>query len=208
MLIQHYKGKMYTKNDVINTDLSDNSDYMYSYFLKVVITSQLTGKSSLPYQLGLSTNDYQRLLVDLADESINALDKNWYQTAQGTQIERSKLVLELMKIRKEERDDLINLLASYRDKSIPFSDSAAIIIATACLNSSHLWKSLAFERRDELTDWIKLNFPLLAEKNKQMRWKRFFYLQLCKQGGDYICRAPSCGECSSFNECFLPEPAV
>ena len=191
---------------VNNPAINKNAQKSQSYFLKIVIRAQLTGTSSLPYKLGLSTTDYQRLLISLDDTSIVALDDNWHNKAPAIQVERSKLLTELMNIRNEERNDLITLLINHRDNNQLLSDVAATIIATACLNSSHLWRSLAFNERSELTDWIRLNFPKLAEKNKQMRWKRFFYLQLCKQGGDYICRAPSCGECSSFTECFLPDP--
>ena len=193
-------------NKIQNSRPIANSNQINLYFVKIVIKAQLNGISSLPYQLGLSKIAYQRLLFEINDANIVALDNHWYKKAPIIQAERSKLLTELMNIRHEERNDLITLLMNHRDKAQPLSNVVATMIATACLSSSHLWKSLAFNERHELTDWINLNFPKLAIQNKQMRWKRFFYLQLCQQGGDYICRAPSCSECNSFKECFLPEP--
>lgn len=180
------------------------SEHTNHYFFNIVINAQLNGTSSLPYRLGLTSPDYQHLLTSLNNSSLIALDHKWQNNATTVQGERSELLTQLMNMRLEERQDLITLLSSHKDRGQPLSEMAATVIATACLNSSHLWKSLAFNERSELSQWITLNFPALAAENKQMRWKRFFYLQLCKQGGDYICRAPSCGECSNFKDCFLP----
>lgn len=177
------------------------------YFFSIVLKAQLNGVSSLPYRLGLSVRDYQFLLASLNDPEINIMDMHWQQSALSVQVERSEILDELIAIRNDERGDLIALLLKNCNKADILSDFAATIIATACLNPAHLWKSLAFNERVQLSQWIALNFPSLAAKNQNMRWKRFFYLQLCQQGGDYICRAPTCGECSSFKECFLPEPS-
>ncbi|MEI6894505.1 MAG: nitrogen fixation protein NifQ [Colwellia sp.] len=180
----------------------EHSDF--SSFYKVIITSQLMGITYLPYQLGLEKQAYQALLADLNDEALTLLDKKWHSHPYALYIERSSTLTELFALRSTERDDLCALLLKHRNKATPLSESAATIIATACLSTGHLWKSLGFKERKDLTDWITLNFPALSKANKQMRWKRYLYLQLCKQGGDYVCRAPSCGDCTSFNECFLP----
>lgn len=191
---------------VDNTDKNDELNTSNVKLFKIVIKAQLMGKSALPYQLGLNKSDYLSLLSVLNDELLFSLDANWYNKVSKSTLDKSSLLAELFEIRHEERLDLINLLLSYRDKNQALAIPAATVIATACLSSSHLWKTLAFNERRELSRWIAINFPELALLNKQMRWKRFFYLQLCKQGGDYICRAPSCDECSSFNVCFLDEP--
>ncbi|MFM8444786.1 MAG: nitrogen fixation protein NifQ, partial [Methylococcus sp.] len=33
-------------------------------------------------------------------------------------------------------------------------------------------------------------------------WKKFLYKQLCEAEGIYVCRAPSCGECVDYADCF------
>jgi len=50
------------------------------------------------------------------------------------------------------------------------------------------------------------NFPVLAAKNdRDMKWKKFLYKQLCQREGIYICRAPSCEVCADYAKCFGPE---
>lgn len=188
--------------NAINLNVHANTDSYYHQFFAQLIKAQLTGHSSMPYQLGLSNEEYKNLLADLNDQELFMLDQKW-QNAPSTQTERSDILLELVHLRKSERDDIVSLLVKYRNQTIPHSSSAATIIATGCLSAAHLWNSLGFSCRTDLSDWIKLYFPYLATINNNMRWKRFFYLQLCKQGGDYVCRAPTCSACSSFDECFL-----
>lgn len=172
---------------------------------KVLIKAQLHGQSSMPYQLGLSASTYKELIATINDHALTALNKRWVNNASTLQLERSNTVTELVNMRDAERTDIINLLKKHRNTTLNFSEVASTIIATACLNSAHLWKSLGFDNRRDLTTWMKINFPDFAAGNNNMRWKRYIYLQLCQQGGDYVCRAPSCDECSSFKECFLPE---
>jgi nitrogen fixation protein NifQ len=50
------------------------------------------------------------------------------------------------------------------------------------------------------------NFPHLAAKNdRDMKWKRFLYRQLCEREGIHICPAPSCQVCTDYAKCFAPE---
>ncbi len=50
------------------------------------------------------------------------------------------------------------------------------------------------------------NFTALAAKNvTDMRWKKFFYKQLCDRAGVNLCKAPSCSECVDYDLCFGPE---
>lgn len=197
---------IYIKQEIdrrIWMDLESKGDD-YVTFFKVIITSQLMGITYLPYQLGLDEKSYYGLLHDLNDDTLISLDDKWHSHPYALHVERSDTLIDLFSLRDNERSELINLLLKNRNKSVPYSDLAATIVATACLSSGHLFKTLGFKERSYLTTWMSLNFPALSEENTNMRWKRFLYLQLCKQDGDYVCRAPSCGECSSFSECFLP----
>jgi nitrogen fixation protein NifQ len=183
----------------------DQTPNPLSYY-KTVIKSQLLGRSALPYGLGLTLTNYQELLLKLNDPQLDELDQQWTASTASTAQQRSRLLADLVTMRLSERDALVSLFCLYQSKSIPFVDSATIVIATACLNPTHLWESLGLNNRLQLSEWLEINFPNLAGANtRNMRWKRFFYLQLCEQGGDYVCRAPSCEQCVSFDECFGPE---
>lgn len=82
----------------------------------------------------------------------------------------------------------------------------AEIIAAACLGMDHLWQDMGLWSRKELSDLLQRNFPALAVLNdRDMKWKKFLYKQLCDQQGIYVCRAPSCDVCADYNVCFGPE---
>jgi nitrogen fixation protein NifQ len=84
--------------------------------------------------------------------------------------------------------------------------SLAECVARACLGDDHLWHDLGLPARSVLSDLLRTHFPRLAERNTgNMRWKKFFYLQLCEQVGIRACRAPSCGVCANYGECFGSE---
>jgi nitrogen fixation protein NifQ len=38
-----------------------------------------------------------------------------------------------------------------------------------------------------------------------MKWKKFFYRQLCERAGVPICKSPHCAECCDRALCFGPE---
>jgi len=107
-------------------------------------------------------------------------------------------------------DDLIDsefnleLLATYKNEHRHYSEQAVYVIAHSCLGYNHLWADLGLSDRDVLNEMIHYYFPKLHQLNQNnMRWKRFFYRQLCESEGDYICRSPSCEHCVSYNECFI-----
>ena len=82
----------------------------------------------------------------------------------------------------------------------------ADIVCSACLGSDHLWQDLGLFNRKELSALMARNFPTLAARNdRDMKWKKFLYKQLCIAEGIYVCRAPSCEECTDYDVCFGPE---
>ena len=65
---------------------------------------------------------------------------------------------------------------------------------------------MGFWSRADLSAFIRAGFAPLADKNVlDMKWKKFFYKQLCIQEGVYTCRAPSCQVCADYAACFGPE---
>ena len=82
----------------------------------------------------------------------------------------------------------------------------AHIIAARAAQPGHLWVSMGFFERQELTAAIRRHLPTLAAANQQgMRWKRFLFKQVCDLNGGVICKAPNCGVCSDYALCFAPE---
>ena len=79
-------------------------------------------------------------------------------------------------------------------------------VAAACLADDHLWQDLGLPNRAALSNLLERYFRPLRRRNVQdMRWKKFFYKQLCERAGFRACKAPSCRECSERAICFGTE---
>lgn len=105
-----------------------------------------------------------------------------------------------------EKQDLENYLARYAAFPSPESDWIIGLIVASCLGSDHLWQDLGLFSRSELSALLNYNFPAMAAKNdKDMKWKKFIYKQLCEEEGLYVCRAPSCEVCQDYQVCFGSE---
>lgn len=108
--------------------------------------------------------------------------------------------------RLPEVDELARLMLGHRAQRYPEEPWIAWIVAVACLGSDHLWQDLGLFSRKELSALIARNFPTLAAKNdRDMKWKKFFYKQLCETEGIYTCRSPSCEVCADYQVCFGAE---
>ena len=82
----------------------------------------------------------------------------------------------------------------------------AAMVARRAFEPNHLWEDLGLRNRDELTRLLNRHFAPLAQKNtRNMRWKRFFYRQLCEGDGFLLCSTPICTDCSDFEHCFGDE---
>jgi nitrogen fixation protein NifQ len=47
------------------------------------------------------------------------------------------------------------------------------------------------------------HFPELAKRNVgDMKWKKFFYRQLCERAEVPICKSPNCADCVDYQACF------
>ncbi|WP_246148252.1 nitrogen fixation protein NifQ [Skermanella pratensis] len=106
----------------------------------------------------------------------------------------------------EEMDDLRTLLLDHVTAPADEAVWLASMVARACLFSNHLWQDLGLTGRKDLSGLLLRHFGPLAEKNTgDMKWKKFFYKQLCDREGLNLCKAPSCGVCTDFKLCFGPE---
>ncbi len=172
----------------------------------IILRAQLEGRANLPYGLGLEIPVYKDVLNATHNHELIKQEQHHSLLPCSPMRQRSALINILTENRMQERNDLVELLFQHAEISVPFATQMAIVIATACLAPAHLWKTLGLNRRFQLRQLLTHNFPTLVDLNEyDMRWKRFFYLQLCKSEGDYVCRSPSCNSCSSYRECFVLE---
>lgn len=168
-------------------------------FWQPILNSYHSGATSLPYFIGLTEADFTELQKELTYYISLPAGNN----DNSVLTDKRQLITDLLALRKEERNELSVLLAGYQNPTAHYTPFAIQVISAACMGSSHLWSDLGLPQRDRLGKMIEHYFPTLhAKNNNNMRWKRFFYKQLCEQGGDFVCRAPSCETCSSFKECF------
>lgn len=108
-----------------------------------------------------------------------------------------------LEARHEEYADLLALLLDHAGTDDAHSAALARWIALSCCGDDHLWEDLGLPERPALGALIARRFPALHAKNiHQLRWKRFFYKQLCDRAEVRLCRAPSCAECAEYAGCF------
>ncbi|MEW5791731.1 MAG: nitrogen fixation protein NifQ [Pseudomonadota bacterium] len=110
--------------------------------------------------------------------------------------------------REAELADLRCLLLDHRALGVEEETWFAHMVAAACLRPDHLWQDLGFESRADVSDLLARHFPTLHGKNgNNMKWKKFFYKQLCDRAEVSLCQAPSCAVCNDYHNCFGPEEA-
>lgn len=110
--------------------------------------------------------------------------------------------------RFDEVEDVASLLAGHvtPGRDPVFAAWLAQALALACLGCDHLWQDLRLDARSELSALIDDWFEPLARRNVQnMKWKKFFYKQLCEREQLLICKSPTCQSCSDYPVCFGPE---
>jgi nitrogen fixation protein NifQ len=158
--------------------------------LACMLATWCTGGGSLPADLGLETQDYHAML------------ERHFPHARLTQPPVEVMDPE----RHPERDELRHLLFVHLAGEEMSERWIADIVVAACMAGNHLWQDLGLWSRQDLSTLMTRNFPALAAKNdRDMKWKKFLYKQLCIQEGIYTCRAPSCEVCVDYQACFGPE---
>lgn len=163
--------------------------YANDHLLATIITSQSLGRSVLPPDFGLGVARLKIMTERHFAGLTFRLPENWKPA-------------EFL----PEHPDLLNLLLRYRAGMDDSEYDIAVMVATACIGRDHLWQDLGLNNRGELSELFIRNFPQLAAlNNRDMKWKKFLYKQLCEEDGIYVCRAPSCEACKDFGACFGPE---
>lgn len=111
--------------------------------------------------------------------------------------------------REDEVDDIAALLREHADAGAGSEATLAWLaetVAVGCLGDDHLWQDLQLPSRAALSALFAHWFPRLAARNdRDMKWKKFLYKQLCEREALFICKAPSCAVCSDHALCFGPE---
>jgi nitrogen fixation protein NifQ len=106
----------------------------------------------------------------------------------------------------DEYDDLLALLLDHRVAANAATEQLCRFIARSAMGENHLWQDMALPHRQALSDLMRENFPaLFALNNGNMKWKKFFYRQLCERAGVPICKSPHCADCCDYAVCFGPE---
>lgn len=160
--------------------------------LACILASWSCGLSGLPALLGLESKEFHAMLA--------------YHYPGFDHRQLLQLQAQPDSERWQERDELHALLLQNRGGESESEVWIAGIVSTACMAQDHLWQDLGLWSRKDLSYLLQKNFPALAARNDQdMKWKKFFYKQLCNAEGIYTCRSPSCEVCADYQECFGPE---
>ncbi|MBC7906180.1 MAG: nitrogen fixation protein NifQ [Rhodospirillaceae bacterium] len=106
-----------------------------------------------------------------------------------------------------EEPDLRAMLTD--NATIAGSDEAAwlaAMVARRSLQPDHLWQDLGLSMRSDLNGLLNRHFaPLAALNTQDMKWKKFFYRQMCQIEGINICKSPACDTCTDYPMCYGPE---
>ena len=158
-----------------------------------MLATQADGGGSLPIGLGLALAEFMAMLGRHFPDAILPVMPNRPPPAWDLRL-------------LEEKEELIKLLDLHQARRDVSERWMSVIVATGCMANDHLWEDLGLWSRRDLSELMARNFPTLAAKNdRDMKWKKFLYKQLCEQEGIYLCRAPSCAVCRDYPLCFGPE---
>lgn len=162
------------------------------YWLTRLVILHQQGKARFPQWMGLDEPLYRQLLRRLR-LSEAARSEAWQQ--------QDRLIGQLQQSRQHEKQQLADWLQHYQAHN---AAPMPLLVATASLGFDHLWQDLGLSSRQELRELMSDCFPELVVLNvNNMRWKKFFYRQRCMaEGGDLVCRSPSCDACSEWALCF------
>lgn len=182
-----------TEKEFVFEQLMESSGvYQNDFYLARILSSWVVDEGVLPKYLGLSVENFRDLVKRHFTNQPILADAN-----NKPEFDRERI---------PEWEDLVNLMLEFRAGNDWSEQWIAEIVAAACMGLDHLWQDLGLWSRGELTEILSLNFPELAKRNnKDMKWKKFLYKQLCERDGTFVCRAPSCDVCADYAVCFGPE---
>ena len=159
--------------------------------LSICLGEAIEGRETLSAAIGLDR------------ANLDALTAQWAPAARSF----FELAAEPVSVtRDEEEEQLYDLLTRFRSDSSLLCGWIISIVARRAMAPTHLWQDLGLFERPELTRLMSKWFPALAASNtNNMKWKKFFYRQLCELEGFSLCAAPTCRECDDFDNCFGEE---
>ncbi len=172
--------------------VGEYADRTPSLLLARMLTSLRKGNGVMPRWLGLSHRGFAELL----QRHLPHLEADEFGRY-GEMLDPS---------RYDEHEELRALFISHQTDAVEDATAMADILTAGCMGEDHLWQDMGFWSRNDLSAFIGYAFaPLCAKNVYDMKWKKFFYKQLCDQEGVYTCRAPSCQVCADYSDCFGPE---
>jgi len=158
------------------------------------VIAQSLQSSRQPLIRGLSESCFQRLLKEYF------ADLQFSNSGTGAQNNTGEDY--------DEFDEIVELLLEHRTSPREQETWLAYAIASAAMGENHLWQDMGLPSRKVLSDLLNTHFPTLAAQNTgDMKWKKFFYRQLCARAGIPICKSPHCADCCDYRVCFGPEDA-
>ncbi|WP_256078659.1 nitrogen fixation protein NifQ [Massilia sp. YIM B04103] len=101
--------------------------------------------------------------------------------------------------------DLSALLLANRSAAVDERHAAwaARAVAAASLGGRHLWQDLGLNGRQEVSALLSHYFgPLFQRNTRDLKWKRFLYLELGAAQGIPELRPPKCLNCDQYRACF------
>lgn len=180
------------RQDTYSWLISNSAGRELGEYVARMLASQVAGFGDMPRWLGLSKVEFNTLMWHL------------FPGAATEQLGHYGRALDIQ--RNDEHSELRELFLCHGEADPRINEWVADILIAGCMGGDHLWQDLGLWSRKDLTALIRSAFAPLADKNvHDMKWKKFFYKQLCIQEGIYTCRAPSCQVCADYVECFGTE---
>lgn len=182
--------------DWLMSHAKDPQDGLVRAFAGVIHNASRREGPAPNLAMGLS----QERFVELLDRYFPGVSRELYAHTCATPCD------DCVKLRADEFDDLVRLLLDHRADDGEQTEWLAYAIASACMGGNHLYEDMGLANRQALTDLLNRHFTTLFVKNiGNMKWKKFFYKQLCDRAEVKACSAPSCQVCNDFDACFGPE---
>lgn len=106
----------------------------------------------------------------------------------------------------EEADFRTLLIANATQPGAREARWLAAMVVRRSMEPDHLWQDLGLTSRADLSGLLHRHFQPLASRNiRDMKWKKFFYREMCAAEGMSVCKSPVCDSCADFAICFGPE---
>lgn len=108
-----------------------------------------------------------------------------------------------------EFDDLLALLLEHSSTDTEHNEWLAYALASGCMGGNHLYQDMGLPDRRALSALLQRYFTALYLKNvDNMKWKKFFYKQLCDRAEVTMCPARNCQSCIDYGNCFESEEST